>query len=320
MSTIHQQLKLRLRELREEAEGIVSYEFVAQGGAPLPPFTAGAHIDLQLPGGLVRSYSLVNDPAQRDRYVVAVDRATDGRGGSQWMHTVPRPGDCIASTPPINDFPLYEDAPLSVFVAGGIGITPFVAMAARLNALGRPWRVHYSARSPQRAAYVRTLQSLVANGSTIDLRCSSEGLPRPDLRAIVREAPAGSHLYCCGPGGMIDDFVAATASVPPQRVHLERFAASQAAATDGGYEVVLARSGKHLAVDAGRTLLDTLLNAGVDIQYSCSQGICGTCCTPVLEGCPDHRDDYLTDDEKAANRSIMVCCSGSRTPRLVLDL
>ena len=136
----------------------------------------------------------------------------------------------------------------------------------------------------------------------------------------MREAPAGAHLYCCGPMGMIDDFIAATAGLAPQRVHLERFSASQAAATDGGYEVVLARSGKTVAVDSGRTLLDTLLDSGVPIQYSCSQGICGTCCTPVLEGRPDHRDDYLSAEEKSANRSMMVCCSGSLTPRLVLDL
>ncbi|HTH80772.1 MAG TPA: PDR/VanB family oxidoreductase [Ramlibacter sp.] len=311
---------LRLRQLREEAEDIVSYEFVAADGTPLAPFTAGAHIDLHLPGGMVRSFSLVNDPSEREHYVIAVDRARDGRGGSQWMHAVPRPGHRIEASPPLNDFPLHEDAPLSVFIAGGIGITPFVAMAARLHALGRPWRLHYSARSPQRAAFVHEMKLLAASEADIDIRHSSEGRARQDVRTLVRGAPAGSHLYCCGPTGMIEDFIAATEGLPPQRVHLERFSASQAAATDGGYEVVLARSGKSLAVDAGRTLLDTLLDAGVTIQYSCSQGICGTCCTTVLEGCPDHRDDYLTTEEKAANSSMMVCCSGSRTPRLVLDL
>src|SRR5207248_4853175 len=236
-------------------------------GGQLPPFTAGAHIDLRLPGELVRSYSLVNDPAQRHRYVIAVDRAVDSRGGSAWMHSVPRPGDHFTSTPPANDFPLDEDAPLSIFIAGGIGITPFLAMAARLNALGRAWCLHYSARSPQRAAYSAELRALAGTGSAMNLRCSSEGGARLDIGAIVREAPAGAHLYCCGPTGMIDDFIAATAGLAPQRVHLERFSASQAAATDGGYEVVLARSGKTVAVDPGRTLLDTLLDSGVPIQY-----------------------------------------------------
>jgi len=236
------------------------------------------------------------------------------------MHSVPRPGDRLASSAPINDFPLYEDAPLSIFIAGGIGITPFVSMAARLNALGHPWRLHYAARSPMRAAYASEIQALDRTGNSVALRCTSEGAARPDIAAIVREAPAGAHVYCCGPGGMLDAFTAACHGLAPQRVHLERFSASQEAATAGGYEVTLARSGKHLSVEPGKTLLDTLLDAGVPIQYSCSQGICGTCCTPVLEGTPDHRDDYLTPEEREANRAMMVCCSGSLTPRLVLDL
>ena len=312
--------QLLLRQLRREAEGIVSYEFVSADEAPLPPFTAGAHIDLQLPGGLVRSYSLVNDPAERHRYVVAVDRAADSRGGSAWMHSVPRPGDRIAASTPVNDFPLYEDAPLSVFIAGGIGITPFMAMAARLNALNRAWRLHYAVRSRQRAAYVQALQALDRSGNAVHLHCTGEDMERPDIAAIVREAPAGSHVYCCGPNGMLEAFSTACSGLAPQRVHLERFSASQEAATAGGYEVRLARSGRTLSVEPGRTLLDTLLDAGVQVQYSCSQGICGTCCTPVLEGTPDHRDDYLTQEEKAANRAMMVCCSGSLTPRLVLDI
>ncbi|MDA7419197.1 PDR/VanB family oxidoreductase [Xenophilus arseniciresistens] len=313
-------MRLILQQLRREAEGIVSYEFVAADGGLLPPFTAGAHIDLQLPGGLVRSYSLANAPSERHRYVVAVDHASDSRGGSAWMHTVPRPGHVFDASAPINDFALYEDAPLSIFIAGGIGITPFVAMVARLQALGRSWQLHYTARSRQRAAYAQALNALAHENGTVDLRCTADGMARPDIAAIVREAPAGAHLYCCGPGGMLDAFTAACAGLPPQRVHLERFAASQEAATEGGYEVQLARSGRTLQVEPGRTLLDTLLDAGVQIQYACSQGICGTCCTPVIEGRPDHRDDYLTDEEKSANRAMMVCCSGSLSARLVLDL
>ncbi|SEB18802.1 PDR/VanB family oxidoreductase [Variovorax sp. YR216] len=313
-------LQLLLRQLRREAEGIVSYEFVSAGDAPLPAFTAGAHIDLQLPGGLQRSYSLVNDPGDRHHYVIAVDRAADSRGGSAWMHSMPRPGDRLASSVPINDFPLYEDAPLSIFIAGGIGVTPFMAMAARLNTLGRAWRLHYAVRSRQRAAYVQELSTLDRSGTSVNLYCTSEDMGRPDIVAIVCDAPAGSHLYCCGPNGMLDTFTTACAGLAPQRVHLERFSASQEAATAGGYEVRLARSGKTLGVEAGKTLLDTLLDAGVPIQYACSQGVCGTCSTPVLEGTPDHRDDYLSNEEKAANQAIMVCCSGSLTPRLVLDI
>ena len=313
-------LQLKLQAMRLQAEGIVSYEFGAADGRALPAFTAGAHIDLHLPGALVRSYSLANDPAERHRYVIAVDRAADSRGGSAWMHQTPRCGDTLAASAPVNDFPLYEDAPLSVFIAGGIGITPMTAMIARLNTLGRRWQLHYAARSPQRAAYVQQLEALAGPHGRVDVRYSSEGLGRFDLAAIMREAPAGAHLYCCGPTGMIDDYLAATEGLAKERVHLERFSASQAAATGGGYEVTLARSGKTVSVSDGKTLLDALLDAGVAVQYSCSQGICGTCCTTVLEGTPDHRDDYLTPEEKAGNRAMMVCCSGSLTPRLVLDL
>ena len=312
--------QLLLRQLRREAEGIVSYEFVSASGAALPAFTAGAHIDLQLPGGLRRSYSLVNDPGERHRYVIAVDRAADSRGGSTWMHSMPRPGDRLSSSGPINDFPMHEDAPLSIFIAGGIGITPFMSMAARLNTLGRAWRLHYAVRSRHRAAYVQELNALDRSGNAVNLHATGEDMERPDIAAIAREAPADSHLYCCGPSGMLDAFASACSDLPPQRVHLERFSASQEAATTRSYEVQLARSGRTLSVEAGKTLLDTLLDAGVPVQYACSQGICGTCCTPVLEGTPDHRDDYLSNEEKAANQSIMVCCSGSLTPRLVLDV
>ncbi|MDR6535050.1 PDR/VanB family oxidoreductase [Variovorax soli] len=312
--------QLLLRQLRREAEGIVSFEFVSADGAPLPLFTAGAHIDLQLPEGLLRSYSLVNDPGEHHRYVVTVDRAANSRGGSAWMHSTPRPGDRLASSLPVNNFPLYEEAPLSIFIAGGIGITPFMSMAARLNTLRRAWRVHYAVRSRQRAAYVQELASLDRTGDAVNMHCTGEDMERPDIAAIVREAPAGSHLYCCGPNGMLDAFAGACSGLPPQRIHLERFSASQEAATAGGYEVQLARTGQTLSVEPGRTLLDALLDAGIPVQYSCSQGICGTCCTPVLEGTPDHRDDYLTHEEKAANRAMMVCCSGSLTQRLVLDI
>lgn len=312
--------QLLLRQLRREAEGIVSYEFVSADGAPLPPFTAGAHIDLQLPGGLQRSYSLVNDPAERHRYVVAVDRAADSRGGSAWLHSMPRPGDHLSSSTPVNNFPLHEGAPLSIFIAGGIGITPFMTMAARLNSLGHAWRLHYAVRSRHRAAYVQELNALDRSGNAVKLHCTGEDLERPDIAAIAREAAAGSHLYCCGPSGMLDAFINACSGLAPQRVHLERFSATQEAATAGGYEVQLARSGKTLSVEVGRTLLDTLLDAGVPVQYACSQGVCGTCRTPVLEGTPDHRDDYLTQEEKATNQTMMVCCSGSLTSQLVLDI
>ena len=215
--------QLLLRQLRREAEGVVSYEFVPASDAPLPAFTAGAHIDLQMPGGLQRSYSLVNDPGERHRYVIAVDRSPDSRGGSDWMHSTPRPGDHLASSVPVNDFPLYESAPHSIFIAGGIGITPFMSMVARLNTLGRSWHLHYATRLRRRAAYLEELNELDRSGNAVSLHCTGEDMQRPDIAAIVRGAPAESHLYCCGPSGMLDAFASACSGLPPQRVHLERF-------------------------------------------------------------------------------------------------
>ena len=317
-------LQVRLRQIRLEAAGIASYEFVSATDAELPPFDSGAHIDLHLPQGMIRSYSLVNAPSQRGTYLIAVQREADGQGGSAWMHTTPRVGDLFVIGAPQNDFALSEHAALSVFVAGGIGITPIMSMLRRLTALGRPWRLHYAARSPAQAAYVDELRALAAQcdpGSGRAEFCfSSTRSRRLDLAAIAADAPADAHLYCCGPGAMIDAFQSACAGRAPAQVHCERFSASAAADTAGGFDLLLERSGQRITVQPGKTILETLLDNAVDVSYACSAGVCGTCITPVVDGIPEHRDDYLTADEKAQNRSIMVCCSGSRSPTLVLDL
>jgi vanillate O-demethylase ferredoxin subunit len=313
-------IDLRLRRIRLEAEGIASYEFVSASGDALPAFSAGAHIDLHLPQGMVRSYSLVNAPSDAGRYVVAVQHDADGQGGSAWMHSAPRVGDRLRATPPSNDFALAEDAAHSVFIAGGIGITPVLSMLRRLRELGRPWRLHYAGRSPRETAYVDTLRALAGDDRELDLCFGSSRTERLDIAAIVRDAPSDTHLYCCGPARMIDAFVAACAARAAHTVHVERFAATSEAATDGGYEVVLERSGQRFMVAPGKTLLDTLLDHAVDVPYACSAGVCGTCRTPVLAGQPDHRDDFLSAQEKEANDSIMVCCSGARSKTLVLDL
>jgi ferredoxin-NADP reductase len=314
------QLEVRLRQIRLEAEGIASYEFVAAGERSLPAFTAGSHIDLFLPRDMVRSYSLVNDPAETHRYVIAVQRDPDGRGGSSWMHAVPRVGDVMRISEPSNNFALSEDARQSVFIAGGIGITPIMSMASRLNRLDRAWRLHYAARSPQHAAFVHELQALDRPDRPMALCFGSTGGSRLNIAEIVREAPDDADLYCCGPSRMIDDFLSACSQRPAALVHYERFAANNEAATDGGFEIMLHRSRQRIEVLPGKTILDALLDNGVAVQYSCSAGVCGTCRTRVVEGEPDHRDDYLTEEEKQQSDSIMVCCSGSRSKTLVLDL
>jgi vanillate O-demethylase ferredoxin subunit len=310
-------MRVRLRSVRWEAEGICSYRLEPLAGEHLPQFTAGAHVDVRLTDTLSRSYSLLNNPADRDCYEIAVHLAPESRGGSSHIHEKWRAGDVLDIEIPQNDFALHEDAGHSVLIAGGIGITPLLSMAARLQSLGRSFEVHYAARTRARAAFADRL----ALYPQVRLAFSREPGSTPlDLAAVVNRAPASAHLYCCGPAAMLTAFETLTASRPRGHAHLEYFAATEAPATAGGYELELSRSRKILQVAPGERMLQALLAAGVNISYSCSAGVCGTCETRVLDGIPDHRDEFLSDDEKAANGSVMPCCSGSKTPRLILDL
>ncbi len=312
---------LILRQIRLEADGTASFDLHARDGGELPPFTAGAHIDVQVPNGPRRSYSLVGSPTRRERYRIAIKHAPDSRGGSRWFHEVARVGMALEVHGPRNQFELVESAPFTVLVAGGIGITPLLPMAERLNALGRPWALHYTARLGREMAFVPELQALAAAGhGQLHLCRTGEGDARLNLPAIVAQAPQGSQLNVCGPNGLIVAVIDATAALPPEQVHHERFGATQAAAIGGGDEIELARSGRRLPVVAGQSMLDTLLDAGVDVPFSCTQGICGSCRIEVLDGLPDHRDECLSDDDRQSNRCVIACCSGSRSAVLTLDL
>jgi vanillate O-demethylase ferredoxin subunit len=322
MSANAESVAVLIRQIRLEAQGIHSFELVAADGGLLPGFDAGAHIDLDLPGRLRRSYSLYGAPGERRCWRIAVKREEAGRGASAWLHDSARVGQVLQAFVPVNDFPLVEDAPASVFVAGGIGVTPILAMVERLAALRRPWRLHYSVRSARDLAFGERLDALAAaGGGELFVHFSGDGGGRLDLGAIAAGAPAGAHLYACGPNPMLDDFVAAAAAgIEPARVHVERFGAAAAPATEGGFVVELARDGRCLAVPAGKSVLDVLLDHGVDVPYSCMQGICGSCRVGVKAGEPEHRDECLSEDERAANTAMAVCCSGSRSAKLVLDL
>lgn len=308
-------LQVRVKSATWEAPGIVSFELRALDGGALPAFTAGAHIDLSLPNALVRSYSLVNPQSERERYVIAVQKDRASRGGSAWVHEHLRPGDVLTINGPRNNFALEESAAHSLFIAGGIGITPIVSMTQRLTALGRPWELIYCARTRSAAAFAASLAGNVRFNFD-----EEPGGRMLDIAATVRAAPAGAHLYCCGPLPMLSAFEAATVHLPRERVHVEYFAAKEAPAVAGGFTVVLAKSGREVAVPAGKTILEALLDAGLDVPYSCMEGVCATCETKVLEGIPDHRDLVLTDSEHAANQTMMICCSGSKSERLVLEL
>lgn len=308
--------------LRHEADDVISVELRPLDGETLPAFTPGAHIDLHLPNGLVRSYSLCNDSAERHRYVLGVRKEPDGRGGSRWVHEQLRVGMRLVIGAPRNHFPLHEDAAHSVLIAGGIGVTPLLSMARRLRALGRSFEFVYCARSRRSAAFADELEAL---GMPLHWHLDDEQGRPPDLRTLLaRRAPdPGTHHYACGPAPLLDAFLAACAELGHPHAHIERFTPVEvAAAADAraAYIVELRRSGKTFEVTPDRTLLQALLEQGVDVPFSCEQGICGTCETRVLDGVPDHRDSVLSAAERARNDVMMVCISGCRSERLVLDL
>lgn len=310
-------LRLRIRSAVWEAPNILSYELRSEDGGELPPFTAGAHIDLTLPNGLVRSYSLLNSQAERHRYVIAVQKDRASRGGSKWVHENLRVGDVLPVSAPRNNFALDESAEKSIFIAGGIGITPILSMIGRLTAIGREWRLFYCTRTRAGTPFLSVLQTMPQVRLNFD---EEPGGTMLDLEAVVRSVPSGGHLYCCGPTPMLEAFERVTRDLARECVHVEYFTAVEPPAKEGGFKVVLAKSGREFMVPAGKTILDTLRDNGFELQFSCTEGICGTCETRVLEGIPDHRDRILTDAERAANEKMMICCSGSRSEKLVLDL
>jgi tetrachlorobenzoquinone reductase len=319
-------LDVFVRSITLLAADTISVELVASDGNELPPFEAGAHVDLLLPNGIRRSYSLCNRPTDRNRYVIGVKKANPSRGASSYVHDHLRVGQRLEISRPKNNFPLARSAERSIFIAGGIGITPIWSMIQTLESEGRPWKLYYAARTARDAAFLGELQSLsVAHPGNVDIRLDHEpGVATLDIATIVSEnAAAGVHFYACGPSPMLDAFEAATESIPEPTRHLERFTADAKEASEEAlseYEAVLARSGMTLRITPEKSLLDTLLDAGVNVDFSCMEGICGSCRVTVKEGLPDHRDHVLTDEERARNDTALVCCCGSRTQRLVLDL
>lgn len=327
-------LQARIRTLRQEAEGILSVELVPLPGMPLPPFTAGAHIDLHLANGLTRSYSLSNAQDETDRYVLGVLADSKSRGGSRYIHENFRCGATLNIGVPRNAFALDESASASVLVAGGIGITPILCMYRRLMALQKAHdsnsaggdvfpgtvKLVYCARSRLQAAFLDELHAL---GGDIHLHFDDEHDGKPfDLDSYMAQQAPDVHAYCCGPSVMLNAFEAACTNAGIRHVHVERFAADPgvSATPRSGYQVELAKSGLTLEVPADASLLETLIAAGIQAEHSCMEGICGACETRVLSGCPDHRDSVLSTAEKASNKVMMICVSGAKEGKLVLDL
>lgn len=314
-------IEVIIRAMRLEAEGILGLELVATDGAELPPFEAGAHIDLHLPNGLIRQYSLCNDPRERHRYRIAVLRDAASRGGSQAVHERLRIGQRLSIGAPRNLFALDEQASRSLLLAGGIGITPLLSMAWRLHALGAEFDLHQCVRSGKLAAFAERLASAPFAACT-HLHCDDGAEQKLDLPSLLAAEPPGSQLYVCGPNGFME-YVLDTARAmgwAEERLHREYFAAPEAESGGGAFTLRIASSGQELQVPEDRSALEVLEEAGFDIPVSCGQGICGTCLTRVLDGQPEHRDLFLSDEEKTRNDQFTPCCSRSRSACLVVDL
>jgi len=310
-----------VRKVRE-AEDIASFELASAGGAPLPAFSAGSHIDVQVPGGLTRQYSLCNDSAEQHRYRIAVLRDPASRGGSIAMHDAVHEGDVIHISEPKNHFPLHH-ATRSLLFAGGIGVTPLLCMAQRLATIGAEFTLHYCTRSPERTAFLQEIKASPFAGRVQFHFDSGPPGQKLDLPSAIALPDPGTQLYVCGPTGFID-YVVSTAKAqgwPGDQIHLEYFgAAPQDTAGDTAFEVKIASTGKSYPVPAGQSVVHALQAHGIEILTSCEQGVCGTCITRLLEGEPDHRDMYFTEEEHAKNDQFTPCCSRARSKTLVLDL
>jgi len=316
-------LQVRIRAIRWQAEGIHAFELADPEGHELPGFEPGAHVDVHLPGGVVRSYSLAGDPAERRHWTLGVLREAQGRGGSQAMHERLRVGETLTLGAPRNAFPLAADAAHSILLAGGIGITPLKAMAHALAAAGGSFELHYCARSRHNAAFLDELQALVPEGRLhlhFDGGDPARGL---DIVCLLAAPAPGRHVYFCGPGGFMKACAAAASHWPAGTVHSEHFKAPErearpAGAVDGSFEVKLARSGITVQVGPEQSIVRAIELAGQRVPTSCLSGLCGACKVGVLEGEVDHQDFILSDEEKRT--CMTVCVSRAKSACLVLDL
>jgi vanillate monooxygenase ferredoxin subunit len=318
-----QTITVRVARKLVEAEDICSFELVSVDGAALPGFSAGSHIDVHLPGGLTRQYSLCNDSGETHRYQIAVLKDSASRGGSRAMHERVAEGSTFEISPPKNHFPLAHGAVKSLLLAGGIGVTPILCMAERLAMVGADFDMHYSTRSRSRTAFHDRIKS----GSFAD-RVQfhfDDGEPAQalDIQGVLASPSENQHLYVCGPKGFMDAVLAAARARawPESQLHYEFFSADVSPSEgDASFDVKLASSGRIVKVAKDQTVTQALSAAGIEVQTSCEQGVCGTCLTRVLEGIPDHKDLYLTPEEQAENDQFTPCCSRSKTGTLVLDL
>ena len=321
MSGPEEFIEVTVQRRKHAAEGIVSLELVAPDGVVLPRFEPGAHIDVHVGPNLVRQYSLCNDPAEANRYVLGVLLDPEGRGGSAAIHDAFIEGHTIRIGIPRNNFKLVEGAKRSVLVAGGIGVTPLLAMSYHLQAGQAAFELHYCSRTRAKTAFLEDIATASFADRVHVHHDDGPGEQRFNPETSLPPADPGTHLYVCGPKGFMEWVLAGARArgYAEPNIHVEYFTAEVSAEGDT-FTVECRRSGKILQVPSGKTMADVMSAAGIDLALSCEQGVCGTCLTDVLEGIPDHRDMYQTDEEKASNKQITPCCSRSLSARLVLDI
>ena len=320
MTANEQPTLMPLRVTRNEriADGINLIEFRALDDTPLPQFAAGAHITIRVPNGLLRKYSLCNDPAERDRYQVAVKREANGRGGSANLIDRTKVGDQLMVIPPVNDFALPPRAQDFLFIAGGIGITPIMAMIREVKAQGKRFRLFYCSRSPETTAFTDELSKPEYEGLVTIHHDQGDPSCSLDLKPILAERKNREHLYCCGPRPLMEAVRHFTDHWSPTAVHFEAFSEAEThKAGDKPFKVRLARSGKVLEVPVTKTILEVLRESGLEVPSSCETGTCGTCRTKLLAREADHRDLVLADHER--KDQIMICVSRARGDEITID-
>lgn len=314
-------LTVKVADRVQEADGIITLELVDPEGKALPAFTAGSHIDVHLPNtGNLRQYSLWNDPSETHRYCLGILRDPESRGGSLEIHDAIKKGDLIKISHPRNHFHLQESsAEHFILLAGGIGITPLLSMAQRLNALGKNFELHYCTRNQQRTAFVNRLKNSAFADKVKFHFDDGDDEQLLNISALVSEQPEGSSLYVCGPKGFMDTVIDAASQWDPTAVHREYFSVNEDHENDASFKVTINSTGQVIDIPEDMTITEVLEQQGIDIPVSCEQGVCGTCMTTVIEGEIDHQDFYLTDEEKQAGDVILPCCSRGKD-MLVLDL
>lgn len=314
--------ELTVTALRRDECGVATLDLSAANDRALPAFEPGAHLDITLPNGMKRSYSIASPPRELWRYTLGVKLEPDSRGGSRFIHEALKVGDVLQVSQPKNYFRLDRGAAGHVFIAGGIGITPFLSMLAEVKASGVPWQLLYAFNDNAGGSFLQQLQALAGmEPQRVRLhRGGRSGNDPLDIAAAVARLRADWSIYCCGPERMLQEFVRQTACLNPARVHLERFGNPMENSGDESFMVELARSGKHVVVKPGQSILDALELEGVDVTWGCREGLCGSCAVTVLAGVPQHRDKVLSEEERRINKTMLICCSRSESAHLVLDL